>query len=390
MRLSIANLFATMILTTSTWVECAGDKADGDKADAFKKCGRTIPVIIKEVFELVKDELELLQGDNNNWSDVCCEAAGLRAEIGFTWTEIGDSCGGPWINYALGSDADQFPNFLLPLLQPEQVPHTTATAATSTDPVRRVQEITSNMNDFLEANKEVAGKMGEGINAARKIMGIMLNNMSGGSAEAANADAADIEIMDEKDLMNLACNLVPEVSSTFCSDSEGGRKNRALQPGLDENIARDGFALFLLFLFSPWLLPACHCLYRKEVGCGRNDCFMDEPNAPGKVTPNPQMLDDIATAKHYWRAQFFGSSNGIPEWGTIRACNACPGESTYFDDADSPNRRDRNLRALDSKDSRDDENALAFLPVRRGGEPYEECLGYCLLHGSYDSLEGCV
>eukprot|EP00566_Odontella_aurita_P033432 CAMPEP_0113554612 /NCGR_PEP_ID=MMETSP0015_2-20120614/16250_1 /TAXON_ID=2838 /ORGANISM="Odontella" /LENGTH=54 /DNA_ID=CAMNT_0000455781 /DNA_START=141 /DNA_END=302 /DNA_ORIENTATION=- /assembly_acc=CAM_ASM_000160 len=54
MRLSIANLFATMILTTSTWVECAGDKSD-----ALEKCGRTIPVIIKEVFELVKDELEL-------------------------------------------------------------------------------------------------------------------------------------------------------------------------------------------------------------------------------------------------------------------------------------------------------------------------------------------
>ena len=104
-------------------------------------------------------------------------------------------------------------------------------------------------------------------------------------------------------------------------------------------LIKEAIAAFSLFIFSPWLLPACYCNYKHEVGCNIESCYdlvasdecclagesSDAPTEapPAKWTAKPDLVDDLTVA--YGR--YFPY---LPFTALLRACNAKPGPGTYF------------------------------------------------------------
>jgi hypothetical protein len=109
-----------------------------------------------------------------------------------------------------------------------------------------------------------------------------------------------------------------------------------------------------LFLAQPWLLPACHCHYRTNVGCSFLDCFtLLSDEFVGFVDSVDMYTDFLVAAEHNWRIPF----DETKAFGTIRACQAFPGPP-FPGDFDN-----------------------LLLPL--GGSSYEECFGFCNMYRSF-------
>lgn len=345
-----------------------GSTGSKDDEEILESCGRTLPSKITRVFSKLKDRSRLYAGQSGEWTDICCEVSGLRAELGYTWVEKWNRRGKrirgcePWIDYGYPG----VPNFLLPYIQPGREDDDGDDDEVDLEEI----EVLEAIDEELESKIDPAAAV-DAVNAILEAIASDGASEEGiASASIAGIDGTPAATLEEFNEMVCSAGIIPPPLDVFCppppttpapdvnATASGG--NRELYP----RRARRGYALFLLYLASPWLLPACHCAYRKE-GCDYHDCF--EPVRGGTaVISNRKMISDISVASdHYWRGKIFSRRRrGRPNWGTLRACNACPGEETYFDDI-----RNRNSRKN------------GFLPVRSGGEPFEECLGYCLMHG---------